>query len=219
MKTICLSFCLIVSGLFFCLLPFQARAYIVTDGTVGPAQSLTGPDYTIAHDLGATAGHNLFHSFLTFSISQGQSATFTGPDTIQNVISRVTGGEESNIDGLLRSEMGNADFFFINPAGIVFGPNAQVDVPASFHASTASEIRFADERAFSASDPESSTLNVTSPESFGFLAPRPASISVNGSVLEFEPGGAFAFAAKDVTVSQGASLGAEGGTARLVAVG
>ena len=60
MKTICLSFCLIVSGLFFCLLPFQARANIVTDGTVGPAQSLTGPDYTIAHDLGATAGHNLF---------------------------------------------------------------------------------------------------------------------------------------------------------------
>ncbi|MFW5811195.1 MAG: hypothetical protein ACOCWY_06310, partial [Thermodesulfobacteriota bacterium] len=66
-----------------CFLPSVIVAGISTDGTVGPAQSLRGPDFQIPHDLGSIAGQNLFHSFLSFSISKDESATFSGPDSIQ----------------------------------------------------------------------------------------------------------------------------------------
>ena len=54
-----------------------------------------------------------------------ESATFSGPDAIRNVISRVTGGDPSDINGTLRSTIQGADFYFLNPAGVMFGPNAR----------------------------------------------------------------------------------------------
>jgi filamentous hemagglutinin family protein len=197
----------------------STNAEIATDGTVGPATSLTGPNFEIGANLGATRGTNLFHSFHTFSIDTGESATFTGPGSIENVISRVTGGEGSNIDGLLRSEVGTADFYFINPAGVMFGPNAQVDVPAAFHVSTADELRFQDGTIFSASSPESSALSMASPESFGFLSPQPASLIVNGSQLEFAPASHISMTASSVTAQEGANLVSESGVLHIMAVG
>ncbi|MDM8566434.1 filamentous hemagglutinin N-terminal domain-containing protein [Candidatus Halobeggiatoa sp. HSG11] len=47
----------------------------------------------------------------------------------------------SPIDGLIRSTIPNADMYFLNPYGIMFGPNAQLDVQGSFHASTADYLR------------------------------------------------------------------------------
>src|SRR5687768_2271726 len=81
--------------------PVQAQ--IVTDGSVGPRVSLPGPQVEIGADLGTRTGDNLFHSFERFGVATGQTATFTGPDTVRNVISRVTGGEASAIDGTLAS--------------------------------------------------------------------------------------------------------------------
>ena len=68
--------------------------------------------------------------------------TFTGSDSLQNVISRVSGNNSSIIDGILKSDIKNADFYFINPNGITFNANAQVDVPAAFHVSTADKMDF-----------------------------------------------------------------------------
>src|SRR5687767_184626 len=81
--------------------PVQAQ--IVTDGSVGPKVSLSGGEIKIGAELGTRRGDNLFHSFERFGIAPGQTATFTGPGAIKNVISRVTGGEISNIDGKLAS--------------------------------------------------------------------------------------------------------------------
>src|SRR5688500_2087213 len=86
--------------------PVQAQ--IVTDGSVGPKVSLSGSQIDIGADLGTRSGDNLFHSFERFGIGTGQTATFTGPDTVRNVISRVTGGEASRIDGTLASRVGQA---------------------------------------------------------------------------------------------------------------
>ncbi len=201
------------------LISLPLAAEVVTDGTVGPAQSLTGPDYRIGAQLGATQGGNLFHSFQRFSIETGGSATFTGPDSIRHVISRVTGGEVSNIDGLLKSEVGNADFFFINPAGIVFGPNATVDVPAAFHVGTADELRFADDSVFSATDTQASRLTVAPPEAFGYLAPQPVSLTINGSRLEFAPGQAQTLSGGDVIIQDKARIDSVDGQLQLAAVG
>src|SRR3954468_12826613 len=144
--------------------PVQAQ--IVTDGSVGPKVSLSGGQIDIGENLGTRSGANLFHSFEKFGIATGQAATFTGPGDIKNVISRVTGGEISNIDGRLASTVGQADLYFLNPAGVVFGPNATLDVPGSFHVSTAHELRFDDGVSFSALDKTGSGLTVAAPEAF-----------------------------------------------------
>jgi filamentous hemagglutinin family protein len=109
-------------------------AQVVTDGTTGPGQALSGPDYAIDADLGTQAGSNLFHSFEEFSIRTGESATFSGPGNIENVIGRVTGGDVSSIDGRLASSIPEADLWLFNPAGVVFGLNATLDLTGSFHA-------------------------------------------------------------------------------------
>src|SRR4051812_21725375 len=165
-----------------------AQAQIVTDGSVGPKVSLSGGQVVIGADLGTRRGDNLFHSFEKFGVATGQTATFTGPDTIKNVISRVTGGEVSNIDGKLASKVGQAGLYFLNPAGVMFGPNAQLEVPGSFHVSTAHELHFTDGATFSAIDPAASRLTVAAPEAFGFLKPTPVGITVNSSQLKTEPG-------------------------------
>src|SRR3712207_8778702 len=89
---------------------------------------------------------------------------FRSGQAIDNVISRVTGGEASRIDGTLASRVGKADVWLVNPSGIVFGPGARLDVPGSFHASTADEVRFEDGEVFSARDPGGSVLSVARPE-------------------------------------------------------
>src|SRR5688572_31607978 len=74
-----------------------ALAQIATDGTLGAATALTGPHYAITPNLGRQLGSNLFHSFSTFNLVNGQSATFSGPASIAHIISRVTGGSASSI--------------------------------------------------------------------------------------------------------------------------
>ena len=101
-----------------------ASAQVALDGTLGRAGALAGPDFAVTADLGRQVGANLFHSFSQFGLAQGQSATFSGPAGIANILSRVTGGGGSEIDGTLRSTIPGADFYFFNPAGVAFGPNA-----------------------------------------------------------------------------------------------
>ena len=108
------------AALLLCLVPGATNAEITTDGTMGPATSLTGPDFAITEDLGTRRGANRFHSFQRFGIASGESATFSGAADISNVINRVTGGEASGIDGALRSPIPNADVYLVNPAGIVY---------------------------------------------------------------------------------------------------
>ena len=133
--------------------PAQAQnlGLIATDGSIGGSAVEVGPgvdptgesvNSVIPADLGALSGENLFHSFARFGIGAGETATFTGPDSVTNVISRVTGGEPSNIYGTLRSTMPNADVWLLNPSGVVFGEGAQLEVRGSFHAATADYLDF-----------------------------------------------------------------------------
>src|SRR5205085_10306018 len=123
-------------------------------------------------DGGRLAGANLFHSFSRFDLGAGDTARWTSAqaESILNVINRVTGGTTSFIDGTLDStDIPNANFWFINPAGIVFGDGAQVNVPGAAHFSTAQEIAHGDGTRFSTVTPDGSTLSVAAPQAFGFL--------------------------------------------------
>jgi filamentous hemagglutinin family protein len=123
-KLLRLSGKIVMAGL---VLPFSAptKAEVTLDGTLGPTGSLAGPNFVIPDTVGQTVDTNLFHSFGLFNINTGESATFTGPAAIDNVISRVTGGSQSFIDGPLRSEIHSANLWFINPAGVLFGQHAR----------------------------------------------------------------------------------------------
>ncbi|MBD2209575.1 S-layer family protein [Nostoc linckia FACHB-104] len=122
------------------------HAQITPDNTLGTVVNGSS-NYTITN--GARVGNNLFHSFSQFSIPTGGSASFDNPTDIQNIFSRVTGGNISNIDGII-STNGNANLFLLNPAGIIFGKNASLNIGGSFIATTANSIKFTDGIEFSA---------------------------------------------------------------------
>ncbi len=137
--------------------------------TVDPGTLLAG-DVVIPAEMGVTNGSNLLHSFDQFSITSGASATFTGPNIIDNIIARVTGVTPSRIDGLLRSEIIDADLFLLNPNGIMFADGAQVDIDGSLYLSTAHTVRFEDGSLLAISDTGKSTLTTAPPRAFGPMA-------------------------------------------------
>lgn len=83
---------------------------------------------------GDQKGANLFHTFEELDLESNQSLDFLVPAEVQNLFNRVTGGNFSYIDGRLTVTGGSPNFFLINPSGIVFGANAQINVPAAFTA-------------------------------------------------------------------------------------
>jgi filamentous hemagglutinin family protein len=193
-----------------------ANAQIRTDGTLGPAQALAGPNFAIPASLGQQAGANLFHSFAQFGIPTGGSATFSGPNGIGNIISRVTGTEVSSIDGRLASSIQGANLFLINPRGIVFGPNASLDLTGSFYASTANYLKLADGTRFDATATVPAVLSMAPPAAFGFLGPT-GSVTVQGSQLQVAEGKSINLVGGPIAVSD-ASLTTLAGELRLVGV-
>ena len=187
--------------------------HIVLDQTMpGVDHPLTpipngGHIQVINENDGKASVDNLFYSFSHFSIGSGDTAYFNLIHTWQNVISRVTGGQISYIDGTLRvsgsrlvngNSSNNPDyidglagattiingaknFYFINPAGIVFGNGSVVDVPGSFYASTASTIKFANpDSAYGVVNGVATTdeLSSANPVSFGFLGNETGAINL-----------------------------------------
>jgi len=177
-----------------------ATAEVVHDGTLGFRGALPGPDFAIEARLGQQTGNNLFHSFETFNLNHNESATFFGPDSVKNIISRVTGGSASSIDGLLRSKIPDADMYFLNPAGIMFGENARLDVQGSLYISTADYLRLGKEGRFNASHPNNSLLTVAPPSAFGFLDETPAGISKQYSFLAVPDGKTLSLIGGDITL-------------------
>jgi len=159
-------------------------AEVVLDGTLGPSGALSGPDFAIDASLGQQVGPNLFHSFESFNIHLGESATFTGPAAVAHIISRVTGGQPSSINGQLSSKIPGADMYFLNPAGIMFGQNASLDVQGSLYISTADYLKLGEDSYFDATTPSNSLLTVAPPSAFGFLD-APTGITIESSQLDF----------------------------------
>ena len=187
---------------------WQADAQVATSitpttgaGNLGTTITPSGAIYKITGGTRPGNGPNLFHSFGEFTVGSGDVANFlnnTGLPT-SNILSRVTGGNPSQIFGTIQTEgFGSANLFLMNPAGILFGPGATLTVGGAAHFTTADYIRLFDGTnslnfyANPASDGlSSSVLSVTAiadfgfltPAAFGFLTDTPAPITVQGSTL------------------------------------
>lgn len=198
------------------------QTVITPDVAAGRAlgTTVTASGATYAIDGGTRAGANLFHSFSRFDLGAGDTAAWVraGGDAgqIRNVVSRVTGGQASTIAGVIDSTaLPNAAFYFVNPAGIVFGAGARVNVPSAAHFSTASDLRFADGARFAIAAPDGSTLSVAAPEAWGFVGGQ-GDITVTGAADNFAPTTRLSFAASNIAISNSTLFA---GGLDLVAVG
>jgi filamentous hemagglutinin family protein len=166
-----------VSGLLTVSQTADAQNVVVPDQTLGGESSIVQPQTlpTGSGDAitgGATRGENLFHSFSQFNIGNGLSAEFVVTPQIQNIFARVTGNDPSQIQGTIGTQINDngtvlpstANLFLLNSNGIVFGPNAKLNLAGSFLATTANRFRFPDGQEFSAINPQAApVLNVSVP--------------------------------------------------------
>lgn len=214
------------------LMALATSAQVVPDGSL-PTQVSSGE--TVEITGGAEVGDNLFHSFTEFSVPTEQTVFFNNAANIANIISRVTGGKVSNIDGLIRAN-GGANLFLLNPNGILFGPNARLDIGGSFLASTAESLQFADGSAFMAAAGETPGLTVSVPVGLQ-MSPAGGAIQVQGpdpaltaaapngaplvnggnAGLQVQPGETLALVGNTVTLA-GGTLTAAGGRVELGSV-
>ncbi|MCU0535832.1 MAG: filamentous hemagglutinin N-terminal domain-containing protein, partial [Hydrococcus sp. Prado102] len=177
----------IVTFMPFVVSDRQSQAQISSDGTLPTNVRRSGNAFEITG--GSQAGGNLFHSFKEFSVPRGGEAFFknaTNASNVDNIISRVTGGSISNIDGLIRENYG-ANFILINPNGINFGANARLQIGGSFLASTSDSLKFADGTVFSATNPQAEPLlTVSVPVGLQFgQNPTPIRVQNTGHNLSF----------------------------------
>ncbi|MEM8718198.1 MAG: filamentous hemagglutinin N-terminal domain-containing protein [Cyanobacteria bacterium P01_G01_bin.39] len=162
----------------------EASAQVIPDGSTATEVTIEGSRNIIRE--GQTAGNNLFHSFADFSLPNGGEAFFDNASNIANIISRVTGGRISDINGLI-SANGSANLFLVNPAGIIFNEGASLNIGGSFYGSTADSILFPDGVEFSASNPVEPVLTINAPIGLSFRD-NPAPISLQGTNLRVSAG-------------------------------
>ncbi|WP_041933266.1 filamentous hemagglutinin N-terminal domain-containing protein [Gloeothece verrucosa] len=210
-----------------CLNVYSSRCngQISSDPSVGTQVTSTDNlHFTITG--GRQAGGNLFHSLREFSVPNGGEAFFDNLPEVQNIITRVTGGSMSNINGIIRAN-GNANLFLLNPSGILFGPNASLNLGGSLIATTANQIKFADGTFYSAVDsPSQPLLTLSVPIGLQF-GNNPAAIINQSRVdnsaglgvgLEVAYGKTLALVGGNIFLT-GGILSAPGGRIELTSVG
>ncbi|MBE9066866.1 filamentous hemagglutinin N-terminal domain-containing protein [Leptolyngbya cf. ectocarpi LEGE 11479] len=202
--------CLITAILAGSFKPIQAQ--IIPDDTLGNEASQVSVDATVQGlptDLiegGATRGVNLFHSFSDFNVADLQRVYFANPTHIENILSRVTGDSRSNILGTLGID-GTANLFLLNPNGIVFGKNAQLDITGSFFASTANALELDGGLSYSALEPTAPPLlAVTLTPGLQYGAAQQGEIS-NAGILQTGEG--LTFNAETLTLNGSLLAGAD----------
>jgi filamentous hemagglutinin family protein len=217
--------CLMLAGV-------SAHAQVVNDGTLGSnGPGLVGhapnpgggTDYFLTPADGAQVGSNLFHSLSRMDLSSADAAIYQGPSSIQNLITRITGGA-SSIDGSIRSEIPGANLFLINPQGIVFGEHASLNVSGNTVISTAHEVKLGGSGRFDTRAAGGDLLTVDPPSAFGFAEP-PAPIVLNGSQIRGADSHSLALIGGNLLLSgtrsddQPGLLSARGGRIDLASVG
>ena len=187
--------------------PLSTQYGITLDGSLGANEALFGPIYQITAGMGQQVGSNLFLSFGLFSPSGGDVVTVSGPANIQNILARVTGGGPSSIDGQVDSSISGANLFLLNPEGLIFGPQAQVNVTGSVAVSTANYVKFSDGGIFYAQLGDNDELSGAPVSALGFLTATPQPVSFAGTQITMQPASGLDVIAGNITIDQGSPDG------------
>lgn len=225
---------------FLSVIPGNTQAAVATSitpttgaGNLNTTITQNGNVYTITD--GTRAGTNLFHSFGNFGVGAGDIANFLNTPVngslplTSNILGRVTGGNISNLFGTIQTTgFGNTNLFLMNPAGIIFGPNATLNVGGSVTFTTANNLRLNDGALFNAMPgPAAALLSAAPVAAFGFLSSSLGTITAQGSNLTVEPGNAINLVAGDISIQpteivpgmmQMARLRAQEGQINLVSI-
>lgn len=214
-----------------------ARAQVVFDDTLTAAGEAPldpgGTTWQIDPDRGATVSNgdqtNLFYSFERFDVPAAHAAEFRPGADVDAIVSRVTGGDLSRIDGDVRvSAIGGGagpDLFLVNPAGVLFGGDTRIDMNGAFRVSTASSVGFADGGFFSARDAAAPLPAAASaPSLLRFDGGPSGEVRIEGRLISDDVGGArdasvVSLVARDVTARGPGLIAAEQATLELGAVG
>jgi len=227
----------IVLASFLSLLSFpaslsQAQTRAITSSGLNTTITQNGSVYQITGGTRPGNGPNLFHSFGEFSVSALDTARFlnTTPELLtSNILGRVTGGNPSSIFGTIDTvTYPGAHLFLMNPAGIVFGPNAQLNVGGSANFTTADYLRLTDNVQFTAiPGPQDALLSAAPVAAFGFLGPNAVAITVQGTQLAVPTDQTLSLVGGDITIQaailedgsvQPSRLGASSGLISLSSV-
>ncbi|MEA5451840.1 CHAT domain-containing protein [Leptolyngbya sp. CCNP1308] len=175
--------------------PVLAQAIVPSVNGTGTQVIFNGNQFDIQGGALSADQLNLFHQFQQFGLSEGQIANFLANPALRNIVTQVVGGDPSIINGLLQVTGGNPNFYLMNPSGIVFGANAQLNLPASFAATTATGMQFGD-RWLHAAGPNDFSALLGDPTAFGF------SNAISGAIVN----------AGNLAVGTGSTLALLGGT-------
>ncbi|URR36520.1 CHAT domain-containing protein [Thermosynechococcus sp. HN-54] len=201
-----------LTGLVSLLAPPLLAQITPAPNTTGTTVETVNNQFNIGGGQFSGNGQNLFHLFHDFNVQQGQTANFLSTPHIQNILAGVNGGRASYINGLLQVTGGNSNLYLLNPAGIVFGSNAQLNLPAAFHASTAQRVHFGNGLFDLNGSNTYSQLN-GSPIGFEFAS---KGLLINEGNLRVNAGQSLTLMAHQV-INTG-TLAAGGGTVNVVAV-
>ncbi|MEA5468828.1 CHAT domain-containing protein [Spirulina sp. 06S082] len=189
-----------------------AQSITTTSDETGTIIQQEGNTYRIQG--GTRSQDNLFHSFQDFGLNSNEIADFLSSPDIQNILGRVTGGDPSVINGLIQLTGGNSNLYLMNPAGIVFGGNASLNVPGSFVATTSDRIGFAGGW-FNATGENNYQDLIGTPDRFAFLSDNPSAV-INQANLAVKTGNDVTFIGG--TVINTGTISAPGGDITLAAV-
>ncbi|MBE9205006.1 CHAT domain-containing protein [Nostoc sp. LEGE 06077] len=205
----------IILGLF--LIPITAQAQNITpaNDSTGTIVNPQGNNINISGGSLSSDKANLFHSFSKFGLDANQTANFLSQPSIQNILGRVTGGEASIINGLIRVSGGNSNLYLINPAGIIFGANSSLNVPASFTATTATRLGFGNNNWLNAVGTNDYSQLIGTPNSFAFDSSVASAIFNQGNLAVTSGNNLSLFGG---TIVSTGSLSAPGGNVTIATV-
>jgi len=167
-------YCLLILLLLF---PHINHSEIIIDSSIAKEENipLTKSEYKITQEYGSKVGNNLFYSFKSLNIDIGEKANFIVNNSITNIISRVTGGKPSLINGKISStiegtnDISNSNLYLLNPFGLLFGEHASLEIGGSFHVSTANYLCLGNDGFFNTKISNNDVLTTSTPSAFGFI--------------------------------------------------
>ncbi|NEQ48397.1 MAG: filamentous hemagglutinin N-terminal domain-containing protein [Leptolyngbya sp. SIOISBB] len=158
-----------------------ANPIVPTENGTGSIVTTEGNLHIITGGTVSGDGSNLFHEFQQFNLPTNNIADFISTPEINNILTLTNGGNVSVLDGLLQVTGGNANLFFVNPAGILIGENAALNLRGGFTVTTADQIGFGNNFLSLFDDNNYATL-VGTPSTFGFSASNPGVIVNEGDL-------------------------------------